>query len=93
MYASRSNGLKGNRYFRYGPLKPVGFDDPRTGKRPYALVQLRQDNTAGTIYNMVGFQTNKVWRTKKIFSMIPGLENADFVKYGVMHKKYFYKFK
>ena len=72
---------------RYGPLKPVGFDDPRTGKRPYALVQLRQDNTAGTIYNMVGFQTNlKFGEQKRIFSMIPGLENAEFVKYGVMHR-------
>ncbi len=75
---------------RYGPLKPVGFDDPRTGKRPYALVQLRQDNTAGTIYNMVGFQTNlKFGEQKRIFSMIPGLENADFVKYGVMHRNTF----
>ena len=75
---------------RYGPLKPVGFDDPRTGKRPYALVQLRQDNTAGTIYNMVGFQTNlKFVEQKTIFSMIPGLENADFVKYGVMHRNTF----
>ncbi len=75
---------------RYGPLKPVGFDDPRTGKRPYALVQLRQDNTAGTIYNMVGFQTNlKFGEQKRIFSMIPGLENAEFVKYGVMHRNTF----
>ena len=75
---------------RYGPLKPVGFDDPRTRKRPYALVQLRQDNTAGTIYNMVGFQTNlKFGEQKRIFSMIPGLENADFVKYGVMHRNTF----
>ncbi len=75
---------------RYGPLKPVGFDDPRTGKRPYALVQLRQDNTAGTIYNMVGFQTNlKFGEQKRVFSMIPGLEKADFVKYGVMHRNTF----
>ena len=72
---------------RFGPLKPVGFDDPRFGKRPYAVVQLRQDNTEGTIYNMVGFQTNlKFGEQKNVFSMIPGLENADFVKYGVMHR-------
>lgn len=72
---------------RFGPLKPVGFDDLRTGKRPYALVQLRQDNSEGTIYNMVGFQTNlKFGEQKRVFSMIPGLENAEFVKYGVMHR-------
>ena len=72
---------------RFGPLKPVGFDDPRTGKRPYALVQLRQDDSNATIYNLVGFQTNlKFGEQKRVFSMIPGLENADFVKYGVMHR-------
>lgn len=72
---------------RYGPLKPVGFTDPRTGFRPYALVQLRQDNTEGSIYNLVGFQTNlKFGEQKRVFSMIPGLENADFQKYGVMHR-------
>ena len=72
---------------RFGPLKPVGFDDPRTTKRPYALVQLRQDDTEGTIYNLVGFQTNlKFGEQKRVFSMIPGLENAEFVKYGVMHR-------
>jgi len=72
---------------RFGPLKPVGFDDPRTAKRPYALVQLRQDDTEGTIYNLVGFQTNlKFGEQKRVFSMIPGLENAEFVKYGVMHR-------
>ena len=72
---------------RFGPLKPVGFDDPRTGKRPYAVVQLRQDNKEGTIFNMVGFQTNlKFGEQKKVFSLIPGLENAQFAKYGVMHK-------
>lgn len=72
---------------RFGPLKPVGFDDLRTGKRPYALVQLRQDNSEGTIYNMVGFQTNlKFGEQKRVFNMIPGLENAEFVKYGVMHR-------
>ena len=72
---------------RFGPLKPVGFDDPRTAKRPYALVQLRQDDTEGTIYNLVGFQTNlKFGEQKRVFSLIPGLENAEFVKYGVMHR-------
>lgn len=72
---------------RFGPLKPVGFDDPITGKRPYAVVQLRQDNEEGTIYNMVGFQTNlKFGEQKRVFSMIPGLQNAEFVKYGVMHR-------
>ena len=72
---------------RFGPLKPVGFDDPRTAKRPYALVQLRQDDTQGELYNIVGFQTNlKYGEQKRIFSMIPGLENAEFTKYGVMHR-------
>ena len=72
---------------RFGPLKPVGFDDPRTGKRPYAVVQLRQDDKQATMYNMVGFQTNlKYGEQKRVFSMIPGLENADFIKYGVMHR-------
>ena len=72
---------------RFGPLKPVGFDDPRTAKRPYALVQLRQDDKQASIYNMVGFQTNLKFREqKRVFSMIPGLENAEFVKYGVMHR-------
>ena len=75
---------------RFGPLKPVGFTDPRTGKRPYALVQLRQDNKEGNLFNMVGFQTNlKYGEQKRVFSMIPGLENADFVKYGVMHRNTF----
>ena len=72
---------------RYGPLKPVGFDDPRTGKRPYAVVQLRQDNETATIYNIVGFQTNlKFGEQKRVLTMIPGLENAEFVRYGVMHR-------
>ena len=72
---------------RFGPLKPVGFDDPRYAKRPYAIVQLRQDNTDATIYNIVGFQTNlKFGEQKRVFSMIPGLQNAEFVKYGVMHR-------
>ena len=72
---------------RFGPLKPVGFDDPRTAKRPYALVQLRQDDKQASMYNLVGFQTNlKYGEQKRIFSKIPGLENTEFVKYGVMHR-------
>ena len=75
---------------RYGPLKPMGFTDPRTGYRPYALVQLRQDNKDATIYNIVGFQTNlKFGEQKRVFSMIPGLENAELAKYGVMHRNTF----
>ena len=75
---------------RFGPLKPVGFIDPRTNTRPYAIVQLRQDNNSGTLYNMVGFQTNlKFGEQKRVFSMIPGLENAEFIKYGVMHRNTF----
>ena len=78
---------RGEDTIRFGPLKPVGFDDPRTGKRPYAIVQLRQDNESGTLYNLVGFQTNlKFGEQKRVFSMIPGLKNAEFVKYGVMHR-------
>lgn len=72
---------------RFGPLKPVGFTDPRTGYRPYAIVQLRQDNEEGAIYNIVGFQTNlKFGEQKRVFSLIPGLQNANFAKYGVMHR-------
>lgn len=75
---------------RFGPLKPVGFTDLRTGKRPYAVVQLRQDNSKGNLYNMVGFQTNlKYGEQKRIFRLIPGLENAEFEKYGVMHRNTF----
>ena len=78
---------RGKDTLRYGPLKPVGFDNPRTAKRPYAVVQLRQDNKEGTIYNIVGFQTNlKYGEQKRVFSMIPGLKNAEFIKYGVMHR-------
>ena len=78
---------RGEDTLRFGPLKPVGFTDPRTGMRPYAVVQLRQDNKEGTLYNIVGFQTNlKFGEQKRVFSMIPGLQNADFVKYGVMHR-------
>ena len=78
---------RGEDTIRFGPLKPVGFDDPRTARRPYAIVQLRQDNESGTLYNLVGFQTNlKFGEQKRVFSMIPGLENAEFIKYGVMHR-------
>jgi len=72
---------------RFGMLKPVGFTDPRTGFRPYAIVQLRQDNKIASLYNLVGFQTNlKFGEQKRVFSMIPGLQNAEFIKYGVMHR-------
>ena len=72
---------------RFGPLKPVGFDDPRTAKRPYAVVQLRQDDKQAELYNLVGFQTNlKFGEQKRVFSMIPGLQNAEFIKLGVMHR-------
>ena len=75
---------------RYGPLKPVGLTDPHTGKEPYAVVQLRQDNAAGTIYNIVGFQTHlKLPEQKRVFSMIPALREAQFVRYGVMHRNTF----
>ena len=75
---------------RFGPLKPVGFTDPRTNQRPYAIIQLRQDNKEGNLYNIVGFQTNlKFGEQKRVFSMIPGLENAEFIKYGVMHRNTF----
>ena len=72
---------------RYGPLKPVGLRDPRTGRENYAVVQLRQDNADGTLYNLVGFQTHLTWgEQKRVFSMIPALRNAEFVRYGVMHR-------
>ena len=75
---------------RYGPLKPVGLTDPNTGKEPYAVVQLRQDNAAKTVYNLVGFQTHlKFGEQKRVFSMIPALKDAEFVRYGVMHQNTF----
>ena len=75
---------------RFGPLKPVGFTDLRTGRRPYAVIQLRQDNSEGNLFNMVGFQTNlKYGEQKRVFRLIPGLENAEFTKYGVMHRNTF----
>ena len=81
---------RGEDTIRFGPLKPVGFTDPRTGTKPYAIIQLRQDNSEGTLYNMVGFQTNlKFGEQKRVFSLIPGLKNAEFVKYGVMHRNTF----
>lgn len=75
---------------RFGPLKPVGLRDPRTGNRPWAVVQLRNENSQGTMYNLVGFQTNlKFPEQKRVFSLIPGLENAEFIRYGVMHRNTF----
>lgn len=75
---------------RYGPLKPVGLTDPKTGREPYAVVQLRQDNAAKTVFNLVGFQTHlKFGEQKRVFSMIPALRNAEFVRYGVMHQNTF----
>ena len=75
---------------RYGPLKPVGLTDPATGREPYAVVQLRQDNAEGSIFNLVGFQTHlKFGEQKRVFSMIPALRNAEFVRYGVMHRNTF----
>ena len=81
---------RGEDSIRFGPLKPVGLRDPRTGHRPWAVVQLRKENQGGTLYNMVGFQTNlKFGEQKRVFSLIPGLENAEFVRYGVMHRNTF----
>lgn len=81
---------RGKQTVLFGPMKPVGLIDPRTGKTPYAVVQLRQDNAAGTLYNMVGFQTHLKWgEQKRVFSFIPGLENAEIVRYGVMHRNTF----
>jgi methylenetetrahydrofolate--tRNA-(uracil-5-)-methyltransferase len=81
---------RGPQTLLFGPLKPVGLTDPRTGRQPYAVVQLRQDNKEGTLYNIVGFQTHLKWgEQKRVFGMIPGLENAEFVRYGVMHRNTF----
>lgn len=81
---------RGRDALAFGPLRPVGLVDPRTGKRPYAVVQLRQDNLAGTLYNMVGFQTNLRWGEQdRVFRLIPGLERAEFVRYGQMHRNLF----
>lgn len=81
---------RGKDTIRFGPLKPVGILDPRTGRRPYAVVQLRQENLQGSLYNLVGFQTHLKWpEQKRVFSMIPGLEHAEFARYGVMHRNTF----
>ncbi|RME73116.1 MAG: methylenetetrahydrofolate--tRNA-(uracil(54)-C(5))-methyltransferase (FADH(2)-oxidizing) TrmFO [Chloroflexi bacterium] len=81
---------RGDNALAFGPMRPVGLTDPRTGRRPYAVVQLRQDNLAGTLYNMVGFQTNLKWgEQRRVFRMIPGLENAEFLRYGMMHRNTF----
>lgn len=78
---------RGEDTMRFGPLKPVGLIDPRNGKEAYAVVQLRQDNAAASLYNLVGFQTHLKWpEQRRVFGMIPGLENAEFVRFGVMHK-------
>jgi len=81
---------RGKQTILFGPMKPVGLPDPRTNRLPYAVVQLRQDNAAGTLYNLVGFQTHLKWgEQKRVFSLIPGLEQAEFVRYGVMHRNTF----
>lgn len=81
---------RGEKTMLFGPMKPVGLEDPKTDQRPYAVVQLRQDNAAGSLYNIVGFQTHLKWgEQRRIFRMIPGLENAEFVRYGVMHRNTF----
>lgn len=81
---------RGHDTLLYGPLKPVGLNDPRSDKKPYAVVQLRQDNDSGTLYNIVGFQTHLKWgEQKRVFGLIPGLENAEFIRYGVMHRNTF----
>ncbi|MGM9986533.1 MAG: FADH(2)-oxidizing methylenetetrahydrofolate--tRNA-(uracil(54)-C(5))-methyltransferase TrmFO [Bacillaceae bacterium] len=81
---------RGKKTMLFGPMKPVGLEDPKTGKTPYAVVQLRQDNAAGTLYNLVGFQTHLKWGAQKeVFSLIPGLENAEIIRYGVMHRNTF----
>ena len=85
-----SMARRGRMVLAFGPMKPVGLRDPKTGKEPYAVVQLRQDNATGTLYNLVGFQTRLKWgEQKRVFSMIPGLEHAEFVRYGVMHRNTF----
>lgn len=81
---------RGRESLAFGPLRPIGLHDPRSGRRPHAVVQLRQDNLAGTLYNIVGFQTNLKWpEQKRIFCMIPGLAKAEFLRYGIMHRNTF----
>lgn len=81
---------RGVKTMLFGPMKPVGLEDPKTGKRPYAVIQLRQDNAAASMYNIVGFQTHLKWgEQKRVFQLIPGLENAEFLRFGVMHRNSF----
>ena len=81
---------RGEKTLTFGPMKPVGLEDPKTGERPYAVVQLRQDDAAGTLYNIVGFQTHLKWGPQKeVLKLIPGLENVEIVRYGVMHRNTF----
>jgi methylenetetrahydrofolate--tRNA-(uracil-5-)-methyltransferase len=81
---------RGEKSVSFGPMRPVGLRDPRTGRRPWAVVQLRQDNVAGTLYNLVGFQTNMRWGAQtEVLRMIPGLQNAEFVRLGQMHRNTF----
>lgn len=83
-------GKRGMKTLLFGPLKPVGLEDPKTGKKPYAVVQLRQDNAAASLYNIVGFQTHLKWgEQKRVFRLIPGLEKAEFARFGVMHRNSF----
>ncbi len=82
--------LRGKKTLLFGPMKPVGLEDPRTGKQPYAVIQLRQDNSSATLYNIVGFQTHMKWGPQKeVIQLIPGLENAEIVRFGVMHRNTF----
>ena len=81
---------RGENTLRFGPMKPVGLRDPKTGTRPWAVLQLRMENVEGSLYNLVGFQTNlKFTEQKRVFSMIPALKNAEFIRYGVMHRNTF----
>ena len=78
---------EGRDALRYGPLRPIGLTDSRTGERPHAVIQLRQDNLAGTLFNIVGFQTNLKWgEQRRVLRLVPGLENAEFMRYGMMHR-------
>ena len=87
MHACGGHGSAGEDTLRYGPLKPRGLKDPKTGREPYAVVQLRKDNAQGSIYNLVGFQTHLRWpEQKRVFTMIPALKDAQFLRYGVMHR-------
>lgn len=90
MHAHRKHGKRGDMAVAFGPHKPVGLRDPRTGREPFAVVQLRRDNFSGTLYNLVGFQTRLTYpEQRRVFRMIPGLENAEFARLGVMHRNTF----